>query len=265
MSAAPNTFAPITAAAMIELRAMLSAKRLAVLLAITGIAGVIGLANQVFGAVPVPEGRPDVWPAQYLYQAFLRGVLPLTTLYIGTALWSEETESGTLVYVITRPVARQNVLLAKLVVAWAVVTAVVFAGMTATAVPLAALRGSGFGGLCAASLILPVASLAWMALFALCGTLIRRSLILGLGVGFLLEMVLANFQSVARTISPGHHIGSALMAIGPYPDVPVDEMVKGAPVEPWAAWVVLLGIAAGGTVLACLQVRYKEYTPTRSD
>jgi len=265
-SLGPRTgVAPVLAAAMIELRAMLSARRLVVLALVTGIVAAIGVAYQVSGAAPLPGSGADVWPAQYLYWGFLRAVPPLVTLYIGTSLWSDEIESGTLVYVITRPASRPLVLLAKLIVAWAVVVTVVFAGMAGTGITLATLRGGNVSGLVAASVVLPVAAFAWLALFALCGTLLRRSLILGLIIGFAMEMVLANFQAVARTVALGHHVGSALRVLGPYPDVPIEAMVSGEPVAPWAAWLVLLGVAVGATAFACLRVRFQEYTPTRSD
>jgi ABC-2 type transport system permease protein len=262
----PRSFrGPALAAALIELRLMATPRRGLVLCVLVGLASLIGLAIQMSGAVPVPAAGTDTWPLRYAYNAFLRGVLPLAALYIGTSLWSDEVESGTLVYLITRPVARPAVLLAKFLAAWAVVTAMVFVGLAATIVPLGLMRGSGIGGLVGCAVVLPAASLAWVGLATFFGTTIRRCLLLALGVGAVMELVLANFDAVARTVSLGHHVGSALHAIAPFTEVRVEEMVTGEPVAAWVAWLVLLAVGVGALALGCVRVRYAEYVPTRSD
>ncbi|MHC5020066.1 MAG: ABC transporter permease [Planctomycetota bacterium] len=267
-AAAPSrsAFSPALAAALIEFRKMFAPRRILVLLFLIAVAAAIALVTQFAGAAP-SGGDPvsQAWPELYLTTAFLRAVVPLICLYIGTALWGEELESGTLVYIVTRPVSRPQVLLAKYAAAWFFLTAMLVPAVGIVGGVLCGLRDHGFGGVVAVLVLLPLANAVWLAVFVLIGTLMRRSLIGGIAVGGALELIIASMRTVARVISPGYHLGSAASAFDAFAGVPIDELVAGEPMGGVGAWCTLLCITAGALALACVRVRYREYSATRTD
>jgi ABC-2 type transport system permease protein len=261
-----SAFSPILAAALIEFRKMFALRRILVLLLLVVVAAAVALVSQALGATPSGDDpRAPAWSDVYVATAFLRAVVPLICLYVGASLWSEELESGTLVYIVTRPVSRPAVLLAKYAAAWVFLSAALWMAMLGTGGTLCVMRDHGFAGLFATLVILPMSTGVWLALFLLVGTTMRRSLIGGIVLGGVLELLVASLPTIARLVAPGHHIGSAVLAFGAFSDVSTNELVTGDPVSGWVAWTVLILITAGSLTLACLPVRYKEYAPTRTD
>ncbi len=261
-----STFSPMLAAAFIEFRKMFAPRRILVLLLLVVVAAAIALVSQALGATPSGDDpRAPAWSDLYVAKAFLRAVVPLICLYVGASLWSEELESGTLVYIVTRPVSRPAVLLAKYAAAWVFLTTALWMAMLGTGGVLCVMRDHGCAGLFVTLLGLPRSTGVWLALFLLVGTSMRRSLIGGIALGGILELIVASLPTIARYVAPGHHVGSAVLAFSPFSDVSSNELVVGDPVSGWVAWTVLILITAGSLALACLQVRYKEYAPTRTD
>lgn len=267
---APSTtrsaLSPVIAAAMIELRKMFAPRRILVLLFLMFVPAAIALVTHFVGAAPARDDpASQAWIELFITNAFLRSVAPLICLYIGASLWSEEQESGTLVYIVTRPVSRPLVLLAKYAAGWLFLTLVLGVGMAVLGGTLGVLREHGFGGVFATLTVLPMTTAVWLALFLAVSTMMRRALIGGLAVGCTLELVVAGLPTVARYLTPGHHIGSAVAAFGAFDGVPTAELVTGAPTGGFTAWLVLILITTVALTLACLRVRYAEYAPTRTD
>jgi len=260
-----SAWSPALAAGMIEMRKMLAPRRLVTLLVLGVVATAIGIVSQAVGVAAGSGPDAASWGDRYLCTAFLRAVVPLATLYIGTSLWSEEVESGTLVYLITRPVSRPVTLLSKFAAAWLCTTAVIGVFLLGTGITLSVMGGTGLGALVGLCLLLPVTTFAWLAFDTLIGTGFSRTLIAGIAFGGGSELILANFSTLARGASVGHYVGSAALSLDSFAGVTPSTMVSGEPFSGFAAWTTLLGIGAVSLGLACLRVRYKEYAPTRSD
>jgi ABC-2 type transport system permease protein len=142
----------------------------------------------------------DVDPAQW-GQAVVVGlglavVLPVISLIVGTGVLGTEIDDGTIVHILTKPLPRRDIILAKLGVAVGVtaVTAAVplfVAGVLADSVRL------GLGLVVGAV----VGAFAYTAFFVLLSLLTRRPVLLGLVYILVWEGLLARFVSGTRVLS----------------------------------------------------------------
>lgn len=124
----------------------------------------------------------------------VRNVLPLCALFFASALIAEEVEGRTLTYLLTRPVQRASILLGKF--AAYVVTSLVFAWPVTVITFLLLSTARGAQGLGAEAPVLlqdlgvmALALIAYGALFALLGVLLKRPVIGGLLFLYLWELL----------------------------------------------------------------------------
>jgi ABC-2 type transport system permease protein len=137
-------------------------------------------------------------------------VLPVIALIVGTGVLGSEVDDGTIVHVLTKPLPRRDIILAKLLVA---------SGVTAltAAVPLfvaGVLAGSvrlGVGLAVAAT----VGALAYSALFLLLSLLTRRPVLLGLVYILVWEGLLGRFVSGTRVLSIEQYVITIADRISP--------------------------------------------------
>jgi ABC-2 type transport system permease protein len=123
-------------------------------------------------------------------------VLPVIALIVGTGVLGSEIDDGTLVHILTKPLARRDIILAKFVVA-------VLATAVSTAVPLfvvGLLAGSAKLGAALAVAAL-AGSFAYTALFLLLSLLTKRPVLLGLVYILIWENLLGRFLSGTRVLS----------------------------------------------------------------
>lgn len=253
-------------AAALQARLLSGPRFTLVLAAVAAIpAGLAVVLPLILRHVTMPEEARRQWTLLFLYWAYVRALVPLVCLYVGASLWADETESGTLVYLVTRPVPRSGLLIAKFLVAWVVVVLIVSASAAAGVGALAVLADAPFAGLPALILACAVGALAYLGLFTLFGVLTSRGLVLGLVVLAPTDGIAWAVGFVARKLAIGHYTGSALARLGPYREVAREAMTGfGDPAGPWEAWGVLLGIAALALALAGALVHTREYAPTRT-
>jgi ABC-2 type transport system permease protein len=139
---------------------------------------------------------PTQWGGPVLVALGLAVVLPVTALIVGTGVLGSEVDDGTIVHILTKPLPRSGIVLAKLGVAIGV-TAVT------TAIPLF------LAGLMADSVRLGVAlavgavvgSAVYSALFLLLSLLTRRPVLMGLAYILVWEGLLGRFVSGTRVLS----------------------------------------------------------------
>jgi ABC-2 type transport system permease protein len=198
-----------------------------------------------------------------LTESLIFGVLlVLLACVLGTGVVSREMEERTLGYLLTRPIARWRILLAKFAAAFCATT---LAAWVATLLLLAATRGlSDWSGSPVGRdlLILPVASLAYGGFFLLLATLFRRPLIFGLLYTFGIETWLPNLPGRFKLLS----LMAYLRVLAPHAKATSDA----SPMNPFLAtidlssslswWVVasVIGVALLGA-MAVFSVR--EYVP----
>ena len=179
-----GTVATITARALLGRRRFLLLLPLPVLL--------IGLAALAHAAHPDPTD----WGAPVLAGLGYGVVLPMVALLIGTAVLGAEIDDGTVVHLLATPVARRDIVLAKLAVATGI-TAVVGAGSMFVAGTI--VDGARLGaGLALASVL---GAAAYSAVFLALSLLTRRPVLFGLLYVLIWEGLLGNLLAGSRLLS----------------------------------------------------------------
>ncbi|MCE7010490.1 ABC transporter permease [Kibdelosporangium philippinense] len=171
-------------------RALLGRRRVLLLLPMPAL--LIGL-TLIANSSPA---SPDEWGPIVLGQLGLGVILPLTALIVGSSVLGLEIEDGTITHILAKPLPRSEIIVAKLVVAWAV-TAVT------TAVPLGIaglITDSGPTGI-GLALGAAVGALAYTAFFLALSLMSRRPVAVGLIYIMLWENLLVQFVSGARALS----------------------------------------------------------------
>jgi ABC-2 type transport system permease protein len=192
-------------------------------------------------------------------------ILVILAVLFSTGVVSQELEGRTIVYLLTRPVPRARILLAKFLGA--------FTGITLTiwlATLLLALTAYGVGGFGQAMVkrdlaILPLGALAYGSLFLLTATALNRPLIYGLFFAFGWESWIPILPGTFQRIS----VMTYLRVLAPHTQP--EEAPSGlsrlmALLTPQkiavpAAWWALGGTAVVALLLALLVFSRKEYAP----
>ncbi|MEU4425265.1 ABC transporter permease [Actinoplanes sp. NPDC024001] len=139
---------------------------------------------------------PDQWGQPVVVGLGFAVMLPVIALIVGTGVLGSEVDDGTLVHILTKPLARRDIILAKFGVA-VVTTAVT------TAVPLfvvGLMAGSAELGT-ALAVAAAAGAVAYSALFVLLSLLTRRPVLLGLVYILVWEGLLGRFLSGTRVLS----------------------------------------------------------------
>ncbi len=140
--------------------------------------------------------EPVDWAEPLIQGLGFAVVVPIVALIIGTSVLASEIDDGTIVHILTKPLARREILLAKLIVA-AVVSALVSGGTLAICgmIGVSVRFGLGVGAGAA------VASICYSSLFLMLSLLTRRPALVGLIYIVVWESLLGNLLSGTRTLS----------------------------------------------------------------
>ena len=154
--------------------------------------------------------NPAEWGAPVLVGLGLAVVLPVISLIVGTGVLGSEVDDGTIVHILTKPLPRRDIILAKLGVA------VTVSALTA-AIPLfvaGALADSARlgAGLAVAAV---VGAFAYSAFFLLLSLVTRRPVLLGLVYILVWEGLLGNFVSGTRVLSIEQYVITIADKIAP--------------------------------------------------
>lgn len=178
------TIASITARSLVGRRRFLALLLLPlILISLTAFAG-------------TTDTDPSDWGDDVLVGLGIAVVLPITALVVGSGALGLEIDDGTLLHILAKPLPRREIVLTKLVVAWAVVVAVAAVSLGVSGVLTDGPR-LGLGVLVAGA----VAALAYSALFALLSLVTRRPVFLGLLYVVLWEGLLGNVVSGTAVLS----------------------------------------------------------------
>jgi ABC-2 type transport system permease protein len=182
--------------------------------------------------------NPLDWGQPVIVGLGLAVVLPVIALIVGTGVLGSEVDDGTIVHILTKPLPRRDIILAKLLVA-TVVSAVTAAVPLFVAGMLADSARLGLALAVAAS----VGALAYSALFLLLSLLTRRPVLLGLAYILVWEGLLGRFVSGTRVLSIEQYVISLADKIAP------TDLLVGRVSLP-VAIVMSLVFAIGGTLYA---------------
>jgi ABC-2 type transport system permease protein len=154
--------------------------------------------------------RPSDWGTPVLVGLGLAVVLPVIALIVGTGVLGSEVDDGTIVHILTKPLPRRDIILAKLGVAvgvTAVTTAVplFIAGALADSVRLGV--GLAVGAV--------VGTCAYSAFFLLLSLLTRRPVLVGLAYILVWEGLLGRFVSGTRVLSIEQYVITIADKIAP--------------------------------------------------
>ena len=154
--------------------------------------------------------NPADWGNPVLVGLGLAVVLPVTALIVGTGVLGSEIDDGTIVHILTKPLPRSSIILAKLGVAVGVtaVTAAVPLFIAGTLADSARLGlGLAIGAVAGA--------LAYSTLFLLISLLTRRPVLLGLAYILVWEGLLGRFVSGTRVLSIEQYVITIADKIAP--------------------------------------------------
>jgi ABC-2 type transport system permease protein len=233
-----------TTIARVTLRALVSRRRTVLLLLLAAVPILVAVLVRASG-----NGRSEVGPT--LDGLVVRIVLPLIALVFGTTALGSELDDGTGVHLLTKPISRTTIVLAKVAVA-GTLTAMLAVPSTVVAAILMALPGADLVGL-VASLALGVlaGSYVYAAIFAALSIITSRGLIIGLGYALIWEGLLAGLLPGTQVFSVREYVRGIVNTVSP--DV-IDSLVGGAAVM--YALVALVGaIAIASYRLATYEVR----------
>ena len=190
--------------AAITTRALLGRRRFAVLLPLPLL--LVGLAALAHSLEP----NPVDWGEPIVVGLGFGVVLPLIALVIGTGVLGSEIDDGTIVHILTKPLPRRDIVLAKLGIAIGV-TAVTSAVPLYIAGTLADSTRFGLALAAAAA----VGACAYSALFLLLSLLTRRPVLLGLVYILVWEGLLGRFVSGTRVLSIEQYVITIADKIAP--------------------------------------------------
>jgi ABC-2 type transport system permease protein len=230
--------------ARITMRGMLGRRRALLLVLLAAPLLVLAIVFRSLGFT-----HDDV-PVTVLRLYGLGTLLPLVALIAGTGVFSPEIDDGTIVYLLSKPLGRPEIVHTKLAVA---------IGMTVlgTAVPMlvAALILVGpSGGLAVGMTVATVAgAIAYCAIFVLIGIATRHAVIAGLVYALIWESVIGQYVPGARLLSVQQWALSVGAAF-------TDGRLLHGDVSPAVALLLLVAVAVGATVLAGQRLRSLSLT-----
>ncbi|MBO2466059.1 ABC transporter permease [Actinomadura violacea] len=225
--------------AMITFRAMLGRRRALLLLALPALLILLAVVLRW-------TGNNDLDVSANVLQKFgLATLLPLLALIAGTGVIGPEIDDGQIMYVLTKPIPRQVIVLTKLAVAIVLVAAfsvvptllagLVLAGTTAQLVP-------------AFTVGVLVGGVAYSAVFVALAVLSRNAVTIGLLYALVWESLLGSFAPGAKSASIQQWALSVTDALTPASPVT-------SSVDLGVAIPLLIAVTVGATLLAAFRLR----------
>ncbi|WMX46038.1 ABC transporter permease [Streptomyces roseicoloratus] len=178
--------------ARLTYRALLGRRRALILFALPALLILIAAAVRAF------NGADDQVAADVLGGFALATMVPLIGVIAGTGAIGPEIDDGSIVYLLSKPVKRPEIIFTKLIVAIAVT--MVFSAVP-TLIAGFVLNGNGQQVAVAYTVAALVASIAYSALFLLLGTVSRHAVVIGLVYALVWETLFGSLIEGARTLS----------------------------------------------------------------
>ncbi|KAB2375731.1 ABC transporter permease [Actinomadura montaniterrae] len=225
--------------AMITFRAMLGRRRALLLLALPALLVVLAVVLRW-------TGNNDLDISANVLQKFgLATLLPLLALIAGTGVIGPEIDDGQIMYVLTKPIPRQVIVLTKLAVAIVLVAAfsvvpTLLAGLLLTGTTAQLVPAFTVGVL--------VGGVAYSAVFVALAVLSRNAVTIGLLYALVWETLLGSFAPGAKSASIQQWALSVTDALTPASPV-------SSSVDLGVAIPLLIAVTAGAAFLAAFRLR----------
>jgi ABC-2 type transport system permease protein len=233
-----------TEIARVTLRALLGRRRTLLMLLLAGIPILVGLLVRANA-----DGIDEVGAT--LDGLVVRIILPLVALVFGTAALGSELEDGSAVHLLTKPIGRTTIVLAKVAVAGTLTAALVVPTTVVTAILLTRPGPDVAGNAASLAVGVLAGSYLYASIFAALGVITSRGLILGLGYALIWEALLAGLLPGTQVFSVREYVRGIAHAVSPG----VIDSVVGAAAVLYAAIVLVAALAIASYRLAVYEVR----------
>lgn len=230
--------------ARVTLRALVGRRRTLLLLLLAGIPILVGLLVRAN-----TDGISEV--GQTLDGLVVRIILPLIALVFGTAALGSELEDGTAVHLLTKPIRRTTIVLAKVAVAGSLTALLVVPTTVITAILLARPGADTAGIATSLAVGVLVGSYLYAAIFATLSIITSRGLIIGLGYALVWEGLLAGLLPGTQIFSVREYVRGIVHALSPG----VIDSIVGAGAVVYAIVALVAALAIASYRLATYEVR----------
>jgi ABC-2 type transport system permease protein len=230
--------------AVVTLRALLGRRRTLLMLLLAGIPILVGLIVRANG-----PGVRDV--AATLDGLVVRVVLPLVALVFGTAALGSELEDGTAVHILTKPIRRSTIVMAKISVAGTLTAAMLVPSTVVAGILLARPGTESLATTFALALGVLAGSYIYVAVFVALSIVTSRGLLIGLGYALIWEGILAGLLPGSQIFSVREYVRGIAQMLSPES---IDSVV-GSGAAIYAAIALVAASVIGSLRLAAYEVR----------
>lgn len=230
--------------ALVTLRALLGRRRTILMLLLAGIPIVVGLIVRANG-----RGVPDV--GSTLDGLVIRVVLPLVALVFGTAALGSELEDGTAVHLLTKPIRRSTIVLAKIAVAGTLTAAMLVPSTMLAGILLARPGSDPLETTYALAIGVLAGSYLYVAIFVALSIVTSRGLLIGLGYALIWEGILAGLLPGSQVFSVREYVRGIAQILSPE----AIESVVGTGAALYAAIALVAATVIASLRLAAYEVR----------
>jgi ABC-type transport system involved in multi-copper enzyme maturation permease subunit len=194
--------------------------------------------------------------SQVLFSVYVSFLLPLWCLSFATEALGSEREAGSMVWLLTRPLPRPLIYLAKFLalLPWSL-------GLNLGGFALVCLA-AGPPGFVALRLYWPAvfwATLAFSALFYLIGAVFRWPAVVAIVYSFFLETILGNMPGYLKRVSISFYTRCMMYDVAQAYGVQPEKPSVYLPVDGTTAWLVLLGVTGALLLIGMVYFSRREY------
>ena len=242
-----TVYAAITS---LTIRALLGRRRTLLMLLLAGMPILLGL---------LIRANDDDLSLRILGQTIdgivIRTVLPLIALVFGTAALGSELDDGTGVYLLTKPINRWVIVVAKAIVAGTLTAVLVVPSTVVGGFLMGGLGGDAIAVTFAFALASLIGSFLYAAIFLVLSSITTRGLIIGLAYALIWEGLVAGLLPGSQVFSVREYLTGIVQTLTPEA---VGESLVGSGGFLYAAAAFVLVIAVGSIRLARYEVRGVE-------
>jgi ABC-2 type transport system permease protein len=230
--------------ALVTLRALLGRRRTLLMLLLAAIPILVGFIVRANAS-----GLREVGPT--LDGLVVRVVLPLVALVFGTAALGSELEDGTGVHLLTKPIRRSTIVLAKTTVAGTLTAAMLVPSTVLAGILLARPGSDQLATTFAIALGVLVGSYLYVAIFVALSVVTSRGLLIGLGYALIWEGILAGLLPGSQIFSVREYVRGIAQLLEPG----AIESVVGNAAALYAAIALVAATLIASIRLAAYEVR----------
>jgi ABC-2 type transport system permease protein len=240
-------FATITA---ITLRALLGRRRTLLMVLLAAMPIFLGL---------IVRANDDALSLRILGQTLdglvIRTVLPLVAIVFGTAALGSELEDGTAVHLLTTPVERWQIILAKTLVAGTLAAVLIVPGAVVGGILMGGTGSEAIAVTFAFALASIVGAYLYTAIFLVLSVFTSRGLIIGLVYALIWEGIVAGLLPGSQVVSVREYLTGIVQTLAPEAG---RTSLVGAGGLLYAAVAIVLVLVVGSLRLARYEVRGAE-------